>query len=108
VAKEDVIGGIQHDLHLEVDVNIINGKPDIAEAAMCFGNHRVGGFHHHYLTTRIQDVFYHEFALDEQEDGIEGDGVMAYLEVIGAIGVVYCASSVYCQTVISVRATLRL
>jgi hypothetical protein len=49
--EEDIIEGIQHDLHLEVDVNIINSELDVAEAAMCFGDHQVGGVH-------LQCLFY--------------------------------------------------
>jgi hypothetical protein len=45
VAEEDVIGGIWHDLHLEINVNVIEGKVDVAEAAMCFGDGGVGGLH---------------------------------------------------------------
>jgi hypothetical protein len=48
------------------------------------------------LTAGIQDAFYYEFALDEQEDGMEGDGVVAYPEVVRDGGVVYCTSAVYC------------
>jgi hypothetical protein len=31
VAEEDVVGGVQHDLHLEVDVNVVKCEPDIVE-----------------------------------------------------------------------------
>jgi hypothetical protein len=30
---------------LEVDVDVIEGEPDVAEAAMCLGDGRVSGFH---------------------------------------------------------------
>jgi hypothetical protein len=45
VAKEDVVGGVQHYFHLEVNVNVIKGEPDVLEAAMHFGDGQVGGFH---------------------------------------------------------------
>jgi hypothetical protein len=38
-------GCSRHDLDLEVDVNVIKHKPDVAEAAMHFSDGRVGGFH---------------------------------------------------------------
>jgi hypothetical protein len=38
VAEEDVIGGIQHYLHLEVNVNVIKAEPDILEVAMHFSD----------------------------------------------------------------------
>jgi hypothetical protein len=31
---------------------------------------------------------------------VEGDGVMAYLKVIGAVGVIYHTSAVYCRAVV--------
>jgi hypothetical protein len=37
-AEEDVIGGVWHDLHLKIDVNIVEGETDVAEAAMHFGD----------------------------------------------------------------------
>jgi hypothetical protein len=43
--KEDVIGGVWHDLHLEVNVDVIKGEVDIAEAAVCFSDGGVGGLH---------------------------------------------------------------
>jgi hypothetical protein len=87
-AEEDVVGRVRHDLYLEVDVNIIEGEPYIAEAAMCLGDGQVGGFHlqhlfylqivtkflpyytvhSHYLAAGVQDEFYREFSLNEQED----------------------------------------
>jgi hypothetical protein len=30
---------------LEVDVDVIEGEPYVAEAVMCLGDGRVGGFH---------------------------------------------------------------
>jgi hypothetical protein len=115
-AKEDVIGGVWHDLHLEINVNVIKGEVDIAETAMCFGDDGVGSLHlqcsfylqivtkflpyyiiyHHYLTAGVQDAFYYEFAFNKREDQAEGDRVTAYSKVIGAIGVVYCTPAVYC------------
>jgi hypothetical protein len=41
-AEEDVIGGIWHDLHLKIYVNVVKGEADVAEAAVCFGD---GGLH---------------------------------------------------------------
>jgi hypothetical protein len=87
-AEEDVIGRIQHDLYLEVDVDVIEGEPYVAEAAVCLGDGRVGGFHlqrsfylqivtkflpyytvhSHYLAAGVQDAFYREFSLYERED----------------------------------------
>jgi hypothetical protein len=43
--EEDVIGGIWHDLHLEIDVNVIEGEADIVEVAMHFGDGGVGSLH---------------------------------------------------------------
>jgi hypothetical protein len=51
VAKEDAIGSVRHDFYLEIDVNVIEGEPNILEVAMCFGDSRVGGFH-------LQCLFY--------------------------------------------------
>jgi hypothetical protein len=45
-AEEDVIWGVWHDLHLKIDVNIVEGEADVAEAAVCFGDSGVGGLHH--------------------------------------------------------------
>jgi hypothetical protein len=45
VAKEDVVGGIWHDLHLKIDVNVVKCKADSAEVAMRFGDSGVGGLH---------------------------------------------------------------
>jgi hypothetical protein len=44
-AEEDAVGGILHDLHLKIDVNIVEGETDIAEAAVCFGDGGVGSLH---------------------------------------------------------------
>jgi hypothetical protein len=44
-AKEDVIGGVWHDLHLEINVNVIEGEADVAEAAVRFGDGGVCGLH---------------------------------------------------------------
>jgi hypothetical protein len=44
-AEEDVVGGIWHDLHLEIDVNVIKGEADVVEAAVHFGDGGVGGLH---------------------------------------------------------------
>jgi hypothetical protein len=44
-AKEDVIGGIWHDLYLDIYVNIVKGETDVAEVAMHFGDSGVGGLH---------------------------------------------------------------
>jgi hypothetical protein len=44
-AEEDVIGGIWHDLHLEIYVNIVESETDVAEVAMRFGDSGVGGLH---------------------------------------------------------------
>jgi hypothetical protein len=44
-AKEDIIGGVWHDLHLKIDVNIVKDEPDVVEAAMCFGDGGVGGLY---------------------------------------------------------------
>jgi hypothetical protein len=44
-AEEDVVGGVQHYLHLEVNVNVIEGELDISKVAMHFSDSRVGGFH---------------------------------------------------------------
>jgi hypothetical protein len=44
-AEEDVIGGVWHDLYLEIYVNIVEGETDVAEAAMRFGDSGVGGLH---------------------------------------------------------------
>jgi hypothetical protein len=38
-------------LHLEVDVNVIEGEADVVEVAMCFGDGGVGGLH-------LQHLFY--------------------------------------------------
>jgi hypothetical protein len=51
VAEEDVIGGIWHDLHLKIDVNVIKSEADIAEAAVYLGDGGVGGIH-------LQCLFY--------------------------------------------------
>jgi hypothetical protein len=56
--------------------------------------------HCHYLAARIQDTFYREFSLDEQEDRAEGDGIAAYSKVVGAVGVMYRTSAVYCRAVV--------
>jgi hypothetical protein len=50
-AKEDVIRGVWHDLHLEIYVNIVESEMDVAEVAMHFGNSGVGSLH-------LQHVFY--------------------------------------------------
>jgi hypothetical protein len=44
-AKEDVVWGIWHDLHLKIYVNVVKGETDVAEAAMCFSDGGVGGLH---------------------------------------------------------------
>jgi hypothetical protein len=44
-AEEDVIGGVWHDLHLKIYVNILEGETDVAEAAVRFGDSGVGGLH---------------------------------------------------------------
>jgi hypothetical protein len=44
-AEEDVVGGIWHDLDLEVDVNVVKCELDVAEAAMHVGDGQVGGFY---------------------------------------------------------------
>jgi hypothetical protein len=44
-AEENVVGGIGHDLHLEINVNVIKGEVDIVEVAMCFGDGGVGSLH---------------------------------------------------------------
>jgi hypothetical protein len=33
-AEEDVVGGIWHDLHLEINVNVVEGEADISEVAV--------------------------------------------------------------------------
>jgi hypothetical protein len=33
-AKEDVVGGVWHDLHLKIYVNVIKGEANVAEAAV--------------------------------------------------------------------------
>jgi hypothetical protein len=45
VAEEDVIGGIWHDLHLKIYVNVVKCKVDVAEAAMRFSDGGVGGLY---------------------------------------------------------------
>jgi hypothetical protein len=50
-AKEDVVGGVWHDLHLKIDVNIVEGETDVAEAAVRFGDSGVGSLH-------LQRAFY--------------------------------------------------
>jgi hypothetical protein len=44
-AKEDVVGGVWHNLHLEINVNVIKGEVDVVEVAMCFADGGVGGLH---------------------------------------------------------------
>jgi hypothetical protein len=44
-AEEDVVGGVWHDLYLEIYVNIVEGEMDVVEAAMHFGDSGVGGLH---------------------------------------------------------------
>jgi hypothetical protein len=44
-AEEDVVGGIWHDLHLEINVNVVEGEADVVEAAMHFGDGGIGGLH---------------------------------------------------------------
>jgi hypothetical protein len=44
-AEEDVVGGIWHDLHPKIDVNVIKGEVDIVEAAVHLGDGGVGGLH---------------------------------------------------------------
>jgi hypothetical protein len=44
-AEEDVVWGVWHDLHLKIDVNIVEGEADVAEAAVCFSDGGVGGLH---------------------------------------------------------------
>jgi hypothetical protein len=44
-AEEDVIGGVWHDLYLEIYVNIVEGEMDVAEAAVRFSDGGVGGLH---------------------------------------------------------------
>jgi hypothetical protein len=50
-AKKDVVGGVWHNLHLEMNVNVIEGEADIVEAAMHFGDGGVGRLH-------LQHLFY--------------------------------------------------
>jgi hypothetical protein len=50
-AEEDVVGGVWHDLHLKIYVNVVKGEADVMEAAMHFGDGRVGSLH-------LQHVFY--------------------------------------------------
>jgi hypothetical protein len=50
-AEEDVVGGIWHDLHLEIYVNIIESEMDVAEAAVRFSDSGIGSLH-------LQHVFY--------------------------------------------------
>jgi hypothetical protein len=45
VTKEDVIGGIWHDLHLEMDVNVVKGEADVAEVAVHFSDGGVGSLY---------------------------------------------------------------
>jgi hypothetical protein len=45
MAKEDVVGGVWHDLHLEINVNVIKGEADVAEAVVHFGDGGIGGLH---------------------------------------------------------------
>jgi hypothetical protein len=47
-AKEDVVGGIWHDLHLKI---YVKGEMNVVEVAVHFGDGRVGGLH-------FQRVFY--------------------------------------------------
>jgi hypothetical protein len=44
-AKEDVTGRVRHDLYLQIDIDVVEGEPNVSEAAMRFGDGRVGGFH---------------------------------------------------------------
>jgi hypothetical protein len=44
-AEEDVIGGIWHNLHLEINVNVVEGEADIAEVAVHFSDGGVGSLH---------------------------------------------------------------
>jgi hypothetical protein len=50
-AEEDVVGGVWHDLQLKIYVNVVKCEPDVAEAAVCFGDGGVGGLH-------LQRAFY--------------------------------------------------
>jgi hypothetical protein len=50
-AKEDVIGGVWHDLHLKIYVNVVKGEANVVEAAMRFSDGRVGSLH-------LQRMFY--------------------------------------------------
>jgi hypothetical protein len=87
-AEEDVVGGVWHDLYLEIYVNIVEGETDVVEVAVHFSDGGVGGLdlqrafylsivteflpyhaiHCHYLAARVQDAFYRKFSLDERED----------------------------------------
>jgi hypothetical protein len=44
-AEEGVIGGIWHNWHLEINVNVIEGEADVAEVAMRFGDSGVGSLY---------------------------------------------------------------
>jgi hypothetical protein len=44
-AEEDVVGGVWHDLHLKIDVNVVKCEADVMEVAVCFGDGGVGGLH---------------------------------------------------------------
>jgi hypothetical protein len=45
VAEEDVVGGVWHDLHLKIYVNVVKYEADVAEVAVRFSDGRVGGLH---------------------------------------------------------------
>jgi hypothetical protein len=38
MAEENTVRGVRHDLHLGVDVDVVKGELDVAEAAACFGD----------------------------------------------------------------------
>jgi hypothetical protein len=44
-AKEDVVWGVWHDLHLKIDVNVIKCEADVMEVAMHFSDGGVGSLH---------------------------------------------------------------
>jgi hypothetical protein len=50
-AEKDVVGGVWHDLHLEIYVNIVESETDVAEVAVHFGDSGVGSLH-------LQRAFY--------------------------------------------------
>jgi hypothetical protein len=50
-AEEDVVGGIWHDLHLKIYVDVVKGEMDVVEAAMHFSDSGVSGLH-------LQRMFY--------------------------------------------------